>query len=89
MHYEEDHDGQCECEFVNANPTILKKHKKTHGLLYTCDLCAYSTKVLENLNDHNKRLWCLITSLRVVLKVSLTFFSNLKWLIYLWILFSK
>ena len=56
MHYEEDHDGQCECEFVNANPTILKKHKKTHGLLYTCDLCAYSTKVLENLNDHNKRL---------------------------------
>ena len=56
MHYEEDHDGQCnECEFVSASPTILKKHKKTHGLLYTCDLCAFSTKVLENLNDHIKR----------------------------------
>ena len=57
MHYEEDHDGQCtECEFVSANPTILKKHKKSHCLLYTCDLCVFSTQILQNLNDHIKRL---------------------------------
>ena len=56
MHYEEHHDGQCtECEFVNANPKILKKHQKSHCLLYTCDVCVFSTETLENLNNHIKR----------------------------------